>query len=575
MTGWPRHFGPVSGSDPKIDDPVGRYVLLTFTYGANLGPYQVARHMPGVVTAHQLATAVKHAGVERIDAAKTDGVNAFAQLDLPKVWGEGRYAAADGSQVDTWSDNLLAESHIRYGGFGGIAYRHIADTYIALFSRFIPCGVWEAVYILDGLLQNRSDIQPDKIHADTQGQSLPVFGLAQLLGFELLPRIRNWHDLVFYRPTKTTRYAHIDTLFDDAAIDWRLIETHWPDLMRVVLSLRAGRISSVALLRRLGHDSRKNKLYRAFRELGRAVRTIVLLRYLSDPALRDSIAVITNRMEAFHSFAQWLSFGGDVLADNDPDHQDKLIKLNELMANCVIYNTTLDITDVVNDLVAPATINTVLAAVGDFYARRGLGAPDVRRLDLPRHAPRALKPRDATRWQRSVERWLNPRDRVLALIPFYAGLRIGEAIALDLDDVRRSARKGILIVRSGKGNRYREVPIHADLREHLDVWIDDERPHWKNAETNPALLLNTRGGRLSARGARDIITAIGEHANLGPEFSSHVLRHTFGTTMIREKHDIVVVAELLGHARLETTRSYSLPTAEDRERAVNSIPSDH
>jgi Tn3 transposase DDE domain len=120
----------------------------------------------------------------------------------------------------------------------------------------------------------------------------------------------------------------------------------------VVLSLRAGRISSVALLRRLGHDSRKNKLYRAFRELGRAVRTIVLLRYLSDPALRDSIAVITNRMETFHSFAQWLSFGGDVLADNDPDHQDKLIKLNELMANCVIYNTTLDITDVVNDLVA-------------------------------------------------------------------------------------------------------------------------------------------------------------------------------------------------------------------------------
>ena len=52
-------------------------------------------------------------------------------------------------------------------------------------------------------------------------------------------------------------------------------------------------------------------------------------------------------MEAFHGFAPWLRFGGDVLADNDPDHQDKLIKLNELMANCVIYSTTLDMTDVV------------------------------------------------------------------------------------------------------------------------------------------------------------------------------------------------------------------------------------
>jgi len=73
--------------------------------------------------------------------------------------------------------------------------------------------VWEAVYIIEGLLKNASDVQPDTIHADTQGQSLPVFGLAALLGFDLLPRIRNWHDLVFYRPDEGTRYQHIDSLF--------------------------------------------------------------------------------------------------------------------------------------------------------------------------------------------------------------------------------------------------------------------------------------------------------------------------------------------------------------------------
>jgi TnpA family transposase len=61
-------------------------------------------------------------------------------LDLPKIWGDGSTAVADGSQIDTWENNLLAESHIRYGGYGGIAYRHIADNYIALFSRFIHAG---------------------------------------------------------------------------------------------------------------------------------------------------------------------------------------------------------------------------------------------------------------------------------------------------------------------------------------------------------------------------------------------------------------------------------------------------
>ena len=189
--------------------------------------------------------------------------------------------------------------------------------------------VWEAVYILDGLLANTSDIQPDTVHADTQGQSLPVYGLATLLGFELLPRIRNWHDLIFYRPDTASRYRHIDTLFGPHAIDWHLLEAHWPDLMRTAISVREGRISSVTLLRRLRHDCRKNRLYRALRELGRVVRTQVLLRFLSEPALRETITVITNRVESFHRFATWFGFGAEegVLASNDPIYQEKLIKV--------------------------------------------------------------------------------------------------------------------------------------------------------------------------------------------------------------------------------------------------------
>jgi TnpA family transposase len=57
------------------------------------------------------------------------------------------------------------------------------------FHHFIPCGVREAVYILDGLLKNESDIQPDVLHADTQGQSESAFALADLLGIELMPRM--------------------------------------------------------------------------------------------------------------------------------------------------------------------------------------------------------------------------------------------------------------------------------------------------------------------------------------------------------------------------------------------------
>src|SRR5437588_4703678 len=98
---------------PKIRDALGRYVLLTFCYGANLGPTQLARHMRGV-TAKELLTANKHADAQKINRASTDVVNGFAQLDLTKVWGDGSRVGTDGTQLDTWADNLLAETSIRY-----------------------------------------------------------------------------------------------------------------------------------------------------------------------------------------------------------------------------------------------------------------------------------------------------------------------------------------------------------------------------------------------------------------------------------------------------------------------------
>jgi site-specific recombinase XerD len=207
----------------------------------------------------------------------------------------------------------------------------------------------------------------------------------------------------------------------------------------------------------------------------------------------------------------------------------------------------------------PSTINTTLAAIADFYTRRGLGPPDVRRLELPQSAPRALAPREATRWLRVVLGCIRPRDRLLGLIPFYAGLRIGEVVALDVDDVRLSARKGVLIVRSGKRDHYRELPVHPELRANLAIWLE-ERPDWPGATVNPALLLNHRGGRLTTRGARDVLVALAVEARLEEEFTSHVLRHTFGTTLIRSGHDLVLVAELMGHQRLETTRGYTRPS---------------
>ena len=347
---YTRHFTPPSGSDPKLVDAVSRYLFTIFGYGCNLGAAQTARHAQGEITLRVLKRINdQHITTENLEAALRDVINEYIRFDLPFLWGSGTAAVADGTHVELIENNLLGEQNIRYSGYGGIAYHHISDTYIALFTHFIACGVWEAVYILDGLLKNTSKLQPDTVHADTQGQSEPVFGLAHLLGIKLMPRMRTWDEAAFYRPHKDAVYEHINSLFTQAA-NWKLIKTHWKDLMQVVLSIQAGKVLPSMLLKKLGVHSRKNKLYQAFRELGRIIRTMFLLEYISSKLMRAEIRAATTKIESFHNFQDWVSFGGHVVTSGDPVEQEKHIKYMSLVANIIVLHNVVDLTKTLNQM---------------------------------------------------------------------------------------------------------------------------------------------------------------------------------------------------------------------------------
>ena len=152
-------------------------------------------------------------------------------------------------------------------------------------------------------MKNESEIQPNTVHGDTHAQNEPVFALAYLLGIDLMPRIRRIADLNFYRPDAQARYQHIDALFEHS-IQWKLIKRHLPEMLRVAISIQQGMIDSSAILKRLGSGTRKNRLYFAFRELGRAVKTCFLLRYIMDIELRKTISQATNKCEEFNDFCK-------------------------------------------------------------------------------------------------------------------------------------------------------------------------------------------------------------------------------------------------------------------------------
>jgi TnpA family transposase len=387
--GYTRHFGPPSGADPKLANAIQRYLFTVFGYGCNLGPNQTARHAPEIATAQALRRInAQHINTDKLEAAMVDVINQYARFPLPRHWGSGRTAIADGTHVKLRENNLMGSRHIRYGGYGGIAYHHIADTYIALFTSFISCGVWEAVHILDALMKNRSTIQPDTLHADTQGQSEPVFGLCRLLGIKLMPRMRGLSDAAFYRPKKSIRYQHIDALFGDE-IDWDLIATHARDMIQVVLSIQAGRVMPSMLLRKLGTYNRKSLLYRAFRELGRVERTLFLLRFISSTEVRRVIRAETTKIETYNEFLDWICFGGPVVKSGDPVEQEKQLKYASLVANAVMLSNVADLTDVLSAMakdgqpVTATLVASISPYIREHIRRFGRFALDMENLPNP------------------------------------------------------------------------------------------------------------------------------------------------------------------------------------------------
>ena len=148
---------------------------------------------------------------------------------------------------------------------------------------------------------------------------------------------------------RATTYKHIDALFT-GVVDWDLIERHWQDMMQVVLSIQAGQVLPSMLLQKLGVYSRKSSLYKAFSELGRVERTLFLLDYISDPAMRQHIRAETTKVESYNNFTDWIAFGGPVLRSGDPVEQEKRIKYRDLVANAIMLHNVVDMTNVIHDL---------------------------------------------------------------------------------------------------------------------------------------------------------------------------------------------------------------------------------
>ncbi|MDR2565771.1 MAG: tyrosine recombinase XerC [Bifidobacteriaceae bacterium] len=153
------------------------------------------------------------------------------------------------------------------------------------------------------------------------------------------------------------------------------------------------------------------------------------------------------------------------------------------------------------------------------------------------------------------------RDHALVELIYATGIRVAEAVGLDLDAVDLTER---LVRVRGKGDNDRVVPFGQPAAQALEVWINSGRPSLVaavGAGANNALFLGQRGGRLGVRQAREVVHRLTRRAGVG-ELAPHGLRHSAATHLLEGGADLRSVQEILGHASLATTQRYTHVSSE-------------
>jgi integrase/recombinase XerC len=154
------------------------------------------------------------------------------------------------------------------------------------------------------------------------------------------------------------------------------------------------------------------------------------------------------------------------------------------------------------------------------------------------------------------------RDRLLLELLYGCGLRISEAVGLNLNDFDRVER---WVRVRGKGRKERQAPFGSKAASALDIWLD-----LRSSESEPhALFLNHQGGRLSDRGARGIVKFYARFVAGDSSIHPHTLRHAFATDLLSNGADLRAIQELLGHARLSTTQKYTQVSLTDLMRVYD------
>ena len=329
-----------------------RLLLCLFGIGTNVGLKCVASQQPGVTVEELRYVKRRFVQKEALRTAIVEVVNGTFRIRNPAIWGDATTAcAADSKQFGAYDQNLMTEWHARYGGRGIMIYWHVETGSTGIYSNLRRCSSSEVAAMMEGVLQHCTDMEIERQYVDSHGQSEVAFAFSHLLGFDLLPRLKAIakQKLHVVETGDAPQYGHLEPILTHA-IHWELIRQQYDEIIKYATALRLGTAEPEAILRRFTRTNVMHPTYRALAELGKAIKTIFLCRYLHDESLRREIHEGLNVVENWNSANDFIFYGkGGEFATHSVEDQERAVLGLHLLQACLVYVNTLLIQEVLRE----------------------------------------------------------------------------------------------------------------------------------------------------------------------------------------------------------------------------------
>ena len=262
----------------------------------------------------------------------------------PPIWGDGTTAcASDSKHFGAWDQNLTTQWHVRYGGRGVMIYWHVDKNSLCIHSQLKSPSSSEVASMIEGVVHHCTEMEVDRQYVDSHGQSTVAFAFCRLLGFQLMPRLKAIHVQKLSRPDvgQPDAYPNLQAILTKP-IDWELVRQQYDQMVKYVTAVRLGTAETESILRRFVRSNIQHPTYKAFAELGRAVKTIFLCQYLHSEALRREVNEGLNVVEQWNSANDFIFFArrGEMASNRREDHEISMLALH-LLQNCMVYINTL------------------------------------------------------------------------------------------------------------------------------------------------------------------------------------------------------------------------------------------